>query len=156
MTKLIIAVVGGTLLISSIFIFGMSSGGSSSGKIEINPTEYDFGDISMAAGPVTKTYEIKNNSDSDLKIDKIWTSCDCTNAILKVGDRTSPKLGMHTNLPLWSETLTPSQTGYLDVTFDPAFHGPSGTGPITRVTYLLTSDPENKQVELLLTANVKP
>lgn len=154
--KLIIAVVGGTLLITSVFIFGMSSGGLSSGKMKVNLMEYDFGNISMAAGPVTKTYEIKNDGNDDLKIEKIWTSCDCTNAILKVGDRVSPKLGMHTNLPLWSETLTPGEIGYLDVTFDPAFHGPSGTGPITRVTYLSTSDSENKQIELLLTANVLP
>ena len=153
MTKLIIAVVGGSLLISVVFIFGLSSGGSG-GKIEISPQEYDFGDISMADGLAKKTYEVKNSGDTELKIDKIWTSCDCTNARLRVGDRVSPELGMHTNLPLWSEKLASGETGYLDVIFDPAFHGHEGIGPITRVIYLNTSDPDNKKVEIKLSANV--
>src|SRR3989338_5278418 len=110
----------------------------------------------MADGLAKKTYEVKNSGDTELKIDKIWTSCDCTNARLRVGDRVSPELGMHTNLPLWSEKLASGETGYLDVTFDPAFHGHEGMGPITRVVYLSTSDPQNQKVQVSFSANVTP
>lgn len=154
MEKLIIAVVGGSLLISVGLIFGLPAIKSSGGQMEINPLEYNLGDISMAAGPVTKTYEIKNNGDTELKIDKIWTSCDCTTALLRIVDRVSPELGMHTKLPLWSEKLAPGETGFLDLTFDPAFHGHEGVGQITRAAYISTSDLQNSKAEVRLIANV--
>ena len=123
-------------------------------KIEINPLEYDAGTVSMAAGLVKKTYEIKNTGDGDLKIDRIWTSCHCTTARLKVGEKVSSEFGMDGSSPFWSQKIAPGQTGYLEVTFDPAYHGPAGLGPVIRAIYLSTNDPQNKKVEVRLSANV--
>ncbi|HDL74937.1 MAG TPA: DUF1573 domain-containing protein [bacterium] len=125
-------------------------------RIEIISDEYDAGTVSMADGLVKHTYEIKNNGTGDLKIDKIWTSCMCTSAVLKVGDKTSPKFGMHNNPVLWSEKIAPGETGYLEVSFDPAFHGPEATGYINRTVYLSTNDSQNKKIEVKLIANVTP
>ena len=86
MVKLTIFVVGGTFLIAALLIFGLS-GEIGRGRIEINPKEYDVGTISMVEGPVQKTFEIQNTGEGDLKITKIWTSCMCTTARLKVGDK---------------------------------------------------------------------
>lgn len=123
-------------------------------KIEINPAEYDAGTISMAAGLVKYTYEIKNTGVGDLKVDRIWTSCHCTTARLRVGDETSGEFGMSSNPIFWSQKIAPGEAGYLEVTFDPAFHKEQGTGPVVRAVYLSVNDPQNKKVEARLIANV--
>lgn len=123
-------------------------------KIEITQKEYNAGTVSMADGLVKHTYEIKNVGNGDLKIDRIWTSCMCTTAVLKVGNKTSPKFGMHAGSAFWSQKIAPNKAGQLEVIFDPAFHGPQGTGPIVRIVYLSTNDIQNKEIEVRLTANV--
>ncbi len=125
-------------------------------KIEINPQEYDAGTVSMTAGKVQYTYEIKNKGEGDLKISRIWTSCMCTTARLKVGDKTSPEFGMQSSPVFWSQKIAPEQTGYLEVTFDPAFHGPQGVGSNIRVVYISSNDPKNKETEVKLITNVIP
>lgn len=123
-------------------------------KIVIKEMKYDAGTVSMADGVVKHTYEIKNTGKGDLKINKIWTSCMCTSAILKVGDKKSPKFGMHDDRAFWSQTITSGQIGLLEVTFDPAFHGPQGVGSIDRVIYLSTNDRQNREIEIKLLVNV--
>lgn len=148
------------LLIAGGLIFWVgksnnSSNVSTGAKIEVSPKEYDAGTVSMAAGVVKKDYEIKNVGTGDLKINDIWTSCHCTTAILKVAGKESPKFGMD-HAGFWSQVLAPGQTAQLEVIFDPAFHGPQGTGPAVREIYLSTNDPQNKTASVMLTANVNP
>lgn len=123
-------------------------------KVEVSPEEYDAGTVSMGEGLVEYTYEIRNVGEGDLKIDRIWTSCMCTTARLKVGDEEGEEFGMHSNPVFWSQKIAPGEIGYLEVVFDPAFHGPQGTGPMVREVYLSTDDPQNKKVEVRLIANV--
>lgn len=123
-------------------------------KIEIIKNEYDAETISMADGEVKHTYEIRNTGIGDLKIDSIWTSCHCTSARLTVGDKTSPKFGMEKHRTV--QKIAPGQTGFLEVTFDPAYHGSQGTGSVVRAIYLSTNDPENKEMEVKLLAEVIP
>lgn len=148
------------VLIAGGIIFGLLSRLSSESqgmpRIEISEKEYDAGTVSMAAGLVKHTYEIKNKGDGDLKINRIWTSCMCTTAHLKVGDKISSEFGMHSAPVFWSQKIAPGETGYLGITFDPGFHGPQGTGPVIRTIYLSTSDPQNKKIEFRLSANVMP
>ncbi|OGZ34866.1 MAG: hypothetical protein A3A94_03145 [Candidatus Portnoybacteria bacterium RIFCSPLOWO2_01_FULL_43_11] len=159
-TKKIIAI--GLPLISIIggIVFGLMSYSPAktqgAPKMEINPLEYDAGDISMANGPINYTYEIKNTGDGDLKIKDIKTSCDCTSAVLRVGEIKSPTFSMHTDSSFWSSKITAGETGFLEVVFDPAFHGPEGTGQAIRVVSFSTNDPRNEKAEVRLTANVAP
>ena len=60
--------------------------GQGTPKIVIDPLAYDAGVVSMGDDAVQYTYEIKNNGDEDLKINRIWTSCMCTTAQLQVND----------------------------------------------------------------------
>lgn len=122
--------------------------------MEIPVKEYDAGTISMSDGNIKHSYEIKNNGVGDLEIKDIKTSCMCTTAILKVRDKKSPEFGMHNNPVFWSEKIYPGETGILEVTFDPAFHGPQGTGDIVRIVSFLTNDPQNEKAEIRLLANV--
>lgn len=124
-------------------------------KLEIFENEYDAGDILMSGGLIRHTYEIKNTGEGDLKIDKVWTSCHCTTAILKVGDKESPEFGMDGSRAFWSQKLAPGETGQLEVIFDPAFHGHQGMGQAIRVVYLSTNDPQNKRAEFKMSANVQ-
>ena len=157
--KKIIAISLPSLLIIGGVIFAIinySSGENNQGtaKIEINPLEYDAGTVTMADNPVKYTFEIKNTGDGDLKINRIWTSCMCTTARLKVGDKESEEFGMHSNPVLWSQKIVPGEIGFLEVTFDQAFHGPQGTGLATRIIYISSNVSKNKKAEAKLTANV--
>ncbi len=150
------------ILITGGIIFGLinylsrEKGENHSGipKLEISIPEYDASTISMAEGLVKHTYEIKNIGEGNLKIDRIWTSCMCTTARLKVGDKESGEFSMHSKPLFWSFKIVPGETGFLEVTFDPAFHGPQGTGPVVRAVYLSTNDPKNEKVEVRLLADV--
>ena len=128
-------------------------------KIEIAPAEYDAGQVPINGGLVKKTFEVKNSGIGALKIENIWTSCMCTKAVLKVGDKTSPEFGMpeHGSSPaFWSEEIKAGETAELEVIFDPLAHGPQGIGQIVRAVYLATNDPEKTKAEILFSANVIP
>lgn len=139
-------------------IIGYSSqkqnGNSGVPEIAIDSFEYDFGTVSMAEGMVKHVFKIRNVGQSDLRINRIWTSCMCTTARLRVNGKTSPEFGMHSASMLWSQKISPRQTAYLDVVFNPAYHGPQGTGAIVRVIYLSTNDPKNGNIKVKLTGNV--
>lgn len=153
MLKLIIGIVGGTILIAGLVIFLPGIQPDTGGQIEVEPREYDIGDIEMTQGLVKRNYEVKNTGSGPLKITGIITSCHCTTAVLKVGDRISPSFGME-SMSFWSQEILAGQTAFLEVTFDPNYHGDAGMGPVTRGIYISSNDPENKKVELLLSANV--
>jgi len=147
------------ILIVSGIVFALAGGFSSNAKgskprIELSPEEYDAGTISMADGKVKYTYEIQNMGEADLDISRIWTSCMCTTARLRVGGKESEEFGMHSTGGLWSQKIAQGEVGYLEVVFDPAFHGPQRTGEAIRVVYLSTNDPNNKQSQVKLMANV--
>ena len=151
------------ILIGLIFVgtgYGLANGfpqnNQGTPKIEIVPLEYNAGVASMADGLVETTFEIKNTGDSDLKITEIKTSCMCTTAVFKLDGKSSPEFGMHSDKLFWSQKIAPGQTGYLDVAFDPAYHGPNGTGNVTRVVYISSNDPQNRKIEAKLMVNVIP
>src|SRR3989338_1285615 len=56
----------------------------SSGALAASERAFDFGSISMAAGKVSKTFTVKNGGDGPLAINKVYTSCMCTEATLEV------------------------------------------------------------------------
>jgi hypothetical protein len=97
---------------------------------------YDFGTISMAAGNVSTTYRVRNDSAAPLTINGIFTSCMCTTATLVMASgRKQGPFGMpgHGPLKAVSAQLAPGEVALLELVFDPAAHGPSGIGRIERV-----------------------
>ena len=100
---------------------------------------YELGDVPINGGIVTKEYEIKNTSGSDMELVKIVTSCMCTSAAVKVGDDETRSFSMEMGgdkNPLISVKLKKDETAKVTVRFDPAAHGPQGTGPFDRVISL--------------------
>lgn len=120
-------------------------------KLVVDETRYDFGKVSMADGPVSHSFIITNEGNGDLKISHIQSSCMCTTAVLKNGEETSPKFGMHNNPMFWSTKLAPGNSATLEVTFDPLAHGPEATGPVTRTVTMYTNDGGKENIEKIFT-----
>jgi len=112
--------------------------------IQISPESYDLGNVNLNGGLVTKEYEVKNETDQTMRLQKLVTSCMCTKAKISVGDKESRFFGMEhpgdRNPPINYEVL-PGEVAKVTVSFDPAAHGPQGTGPFDRVVTLAFGEP---------------
>jgi len=104
-------------------------------RVSISPSSFDFGTIVQSDGIVSTTFLVKNIGNESLTINRLSTSCGCTTAEI---DMSNLKSG-------GERTMT--------VTFDPTVHEDQ-TGPIERVVYLQTSDPNWPEVEIDITATV--
>lgn len=160
--KVIIGIILVTFLILAGGIFWASSGNnaapppitaSQNAKASIDQKTYDWGQINMKDGNVSKTFVIKNIGTDTLKLTKVKTSCHCTKAQVTIDGNTSPSFGMNTVSP-WVGDVAPGGEAQLNIVFDPAFHGPNGIGPITRYISVDTNDSSNSKLEFTLTANV--
>jgi hypothetical protein len=114
---------------------------------------HNWGRIDIDGGNVEKVFEVKNSGRTDLEITNFKTSCMCTEAQVTIDDDKSPIFGMHTRSG-WKGVVKPGKTAEIKVVFDPMFHGPQGTGPVTRIVSFDTNDSNNQTVELRLTGNV--
>ncbi len=112
-----------------------------SGALTFEKSQYDFGTTSMAKGKVSKEFTLENKSQGDVKIGEVFTSCMCTEAELKVGDRPAGPFGMQGHGLTSSANLVVKSGEKLIVKaiFDPAAHGPAGVGPIERQIAIYTS-----------------
>lgn len=112
--------------------------------ISARPEFYDMGEVSMDGGTVTRDYEIKNTTGQKITLKKIVTSCMCTSAKVKIGDKETKYFGMEghgdANAPV-NIDLAPGEIAIVTIKFDPAAHGPQGVGPFDRTVYLTFSDP---------------
>ncbi|MDP2651493.1 MAG: DUF1573 domain-containing protein, partial [bacterium] len=116
---------------------------------------HDFGTISMRDGLVTKNYVIKNNTDKDIKIDSVVTSCMCTNAfILRSGEKLGPfgMPGHGASVPKANEIIKAGEEWTIEAVFDPAAHGPLGVGRADRSIYIV--DETGAALELRFIADV--
>jgi len=149
----IIGLVGGVFLVSRI---GEKESVelNTEVKAETTETSFDWGEIGINDGKVEKIFDIKNDGSEILKLSEVSTSCMCTTAQLISGENKSPEFGMHTKSSYMME-VPAGKSAQLKVVFDPAFHGPSGVGPITRQITVATNDPENPTLNFMLSAVVR-
>ena len=148
----LLVIVGGAVLVSKTKPRELDTGGSARAEI-LDEKIHDWGQIDIEGGNVEKVFRIRNNGDSDLEVTNVKTSCMCTEAQLSISGQNSPVFGMHT-ISGWVGSIKPGETAEVRVVFDPLFHGPQGTGPITRLVSLNTNDVNNRTVELRLMGNV--
>ena len=107
--------------------------------VEAPVTHYELGDVPINGGVVTKEYEIKNASGKDIELIKIVTSCMCTSASVKTGNGETRFFAMEMagdRNPSINFKIKKDETAKVTVRFDPAAHGPAGTGPFDRVVSL--------------------
>lgn len=165
-TKAIIGIILGTLVVLGVIIFlGRPATGNPSNTPDVNApesalkaseTRFDFGTISMAKGKVSHAYAVTNTGTEPLIIKKVYTSCMCTTASLKNGDKTYGPFGMpgHAAVPSVDVSVAPGASVEVEAVFDPAAHGPAGVGPISRAVILENS--AGKPLEVGFIANVTP
>lgn len=118
---------------------------------------HDFGRISMANGTVNTRFGIKNTGSEDVVIRKVYTSCMCTKATLVFGpERRSGPFGMpgHGSIPRIDESIAPGEEVFVEVSFDPAAHGPAGIGRIQR-TVVVEND-AGEPLKFFFDAFVRP
>ena len=136
---------------------------SSAGTLKTKEANFDFGQISMAAGKVKHAFKIENTGGGPVTVEKMYTSCMCTEALLvtdgpSTGSGQAKQFGPygmpgHGFAPKINATINPGEEATVEVVFDPAAHGPAGVGPIERAVYLET--PTGTE-ELRIKAVVKP
>jgi hypothetical protein len=146
------------LLVSGILLAirinpGVSIQASSQVKASTPSTQYDWGTINLNDGLVDTSFTLKNDGSEELKLYGITTSCTCTTVQIKSKTTSSPVFSMHSR-PGYVFTVLPDETVELLVVFDPAFHGPAGTGLAERSVRILTNDAANPILDFLTVANV--
>ena len=121
---------------------------STSAALEAEVSQYDFGTININGGDVTTEFPVTNTGTEAIVIADGTTSCACTSAeIAGVG------FDMHTGMK--SEvTIAPGETKMVSATYDPLFHGPMGTGKISREVILKTNSVVTPEVRLRFNADV--
>lgn len=125
------------------------------GKLEIAETKYDFGTIGL--DNVSHSFLVKNIGEGPITIEHVSTSCMCTTAQLKKGNKISTRFGMdHGNLPRANITLEPGEETEVVVTYNPLAHGLArAAGYFRRAVYLKTRNPK-EEYELMIEMKVDP
>lgn len=154
--KIIIGLIVLTMLILGGGVYFLSSTATSTQvtpsqnvKVEIPERTFDWGNIPYSGGNATKTFTIKNTGTGVLQLSGVKTSCTCTKAQVTIDGKGSPYFSMHSTTG-WVGKVAPGKEAQLLVIFDPAFHGPSGVGPVERLISLETNDIQNPSIEFSL------
>lgn len=162
--KIVYGVFGITLLMGiALLLFSSRSASSgntpalSGGVLKISEASFDFGTISMAKGKVSHRFEVKNEGSGPVNIEKVYTSCMCTeaNIILGSGETFGP-FGMpgHFGFSEASIQVPAGEAVVIEAVFDPAAHGPTGVGLAQRSVYLETNSAASPRVEVKFQATV--
>lgn len=124
--------------------------------LKAEENNYDFGTISMAEGLVAHRFKIRNTSGTLLQINRMSTSCMCTEATLFLNDVKFGPMGMPGHKPLskFKADIQSGKEAEIEVVFDPTAHGPAGIGRIERTVYLESNG--QTILELGIIAFVKP
>lgn len=126
---------------------------STNAKVTYDSDSFDWGNIPINGGNVTKSFTIKNTGSDALQLFNIRTSCHCTTATVTIAQTESPSFGM-SGTSDWIGEIPPGKEAILNVVFDPAFHGPQGTGPINRYISVETNDQSKSKLTFSLTGVV--
>lgn len=158
--KVIIAFVIATfwILLGGVYFIGKSTApaqvaSSQDAKAVVSKKTYDWGTIPYSGGVATAEFPINNEGTGVLKLTNVKTSCACTKAQITIDGAQSPFFSMH-SVSSWVGEVPSGKEAKLTVIFDPAFHGPSGVGPMTRIISMETNDQNNKKLEFTLTGTV--
>ncbi|KKT28549.1 MAG: hypothetical protein UW43_C0001G0025 [Candidatus Yanofskybacteria bacterium GW2011_GWA1_44_21] len=124
--------------------------------LEIPEKYYDFGNISMANGNVSHAFKVKNAGSEKITLDKMYTSCMCTSAVMQLNGKEYGPFGMpgHVGIPKINAMLELGDEAVIEIVFDPNAHGPAGIGKIERTVIIENS--AGGPIMLNFSANVTP
>src|SRR3989344_2210844 len=154
-----VAVVAGVVLLvaksAATSDGGVNSGGIDSSFLSAEETYFDFGTVSMSKGKISHDFKIRNTSTNSATIKKVYTSCMCTSATLKMGDEQMGPYGMmgHGAIPTINKMMAVGEEATITVVFDPNAHGPAGVGLIQRT---VTIENDGRPIEFSFKVIVTP
>lgn len=149
----VVLLFGGVFFLSKTTVTPQIAVSANAKAFVAEATSFDWGNIPMYKGNTLKTFTIKNTGTDTLKLFNIKTSCHCTKAYATINGIDSPRFGM-SDLSAWVGEVPAGKEAKLTVAFDPAYHGPQGTGPINRFVSVETNDKANAKLTFTLTGNV--
>lgn len=121
--------------------------------LPLDELDFDWGDISIDGGDVSHGFHFRNESDDELILKGLETSCMCTTSYIELPDGgISPIFGMYGNSE-WTYAVQPGEEFEVEVIFDPLAHGPDAVGVIQRGIILSSSD-LGGEVEMTVMTNV--
>ncbi len=124
-----------TLLIGGLFtLLLLAACARGQPDIAVDTTRHDFGSIPQGQ-VATAEITVRNTGQGALKIEAVSTSCGCTSA------RVEPT------------TIPPGGEGRLLIRYDSGLHPDSG--PVRRHIYIASNDPDEPEVEVIITADVQ-
>lgn len=128
-------------------------------KIIFGKTSVDIGDVRQSKGVTSTTFSFKNEGKTDLVINKISTSCDCTSASIVYQGKEGPVFTMPghgaENPTDWQIAITPGDTAELKIYYDPNTHKDL-RGPVTRTVTVVSNDPVNFETTVKIELNQIP
>ena len=145
---------GGLILVSSTSTSVPKIATSQNAKANVtDSTSFDWGQIPMKGGKVSKSFTLKNSGTDVLRLYNIKTSCHCTKAYATIDGNESPYFGM-SGISSWVGEVKPGKEAKITAVFDPAYHGPQGVGPISRFVSVETNDSSLSKLTFTLTGTV--
>jgi len=97
-------------------------------------------------------FTIINDGKSELTLNNVMTSCDCTYVYIIKADKTeSPKFTMHGDNS-WKTSIQPGQSATVRVVYEPAIMPVFGA--VERFVMVATNDPDHQKLEFKITAQV--
>jgi hypothetical protein len=129
----------------------------SASALEAMEMDFDFGNISMKDGNVSHSFEVINDGEETVVIEKVYTSCMCTQAVIfGKDDLELGAFGMqgHGSPSKTSIEVLSGERVMVSVIYDPNAHGPAGVGLAMRSVYLETNSAKSPKFELQIKAMV--
>lgn len=159
--KLLIIFAAAAVVLAVVFLAQKNGGDENTSKYSASALTafenfFDFQTVSMKDGKVSHKFEIKNEGEEPVRIEKVYTSCMCTEAsVADAKGRNWGTFGMPGHTPAKTNIeVKPGETLTVEAIFDPAAHGPSGVGLAERSVYLESNSQKSPKIELKFSAVV--
>jgi len=123
-------------------------------QISFDSESHDFGSVSKKQGKINYVFKVYNKGKEDLVIKNIKASCTCSTVALTL-DKETPEYFGAQGAPLnWQKIIKPNSFANLDFVLDLADEKVH-LGKITRVAFITSNDPLNKETKVQIEAEVK-
>lgn len=123
------------LLLLGLLLTGLAAGcNPGQPVIELPQTNHDFGQVRQGE-IVTIQLPVRNVGQRELRIESVATSCGCTSAEVE------------------PTTIPPQGEGTLTIRYNSGLH--PDQGPILRIVYITSNDPERPEVQVQIRGEVQ-
>ncbi len=127
--------------------------GQNRAQIILEPTSFDFGQVSVAQEKVIKAFKIHNRGTADLLISNIKAHCGCTTASLEVDKAKSPYFGTEGSPAGWQAAIAAGKSADLEVVLD-LKHRSITKGKLSRDISIFSNDLLYPEVKVSVEAEI--